>query len=109
MVIYHVSWFYSYDLAKGKGKINKNEVSITFSVICRNSSDALQVLSWYFTHEFNNKHSLTLDDGEISLKRTTVDSRNFNALYLFMDGIRMPLYLPDLKGSLLKYSKFATL
>ena len=109
MVIYHVTWSYSYDLAKGKGKIKKDEVLITFSVLCRNSADALHVLSWYFLHEFKNTHSLTLDDGEISLKRSQVDSRNFNALYLFMDGIRMPLYLPDLKGSLLKYSKFATL
>lgn len=109
MVIYHVSWLYSHDLAKGKGKITKSENFISISVLCRNSSDALSVLSWYFINEFRNTHGLTIDDGEISLKRSTVDSRNFNATYLFMDGIRCPLYLPDLKGSLIKYSKYVTL
>lgn len=106
MVIYSVTWQYSHDLAKGKGKVTKNENLIVFSVLCRNSNDALSVLSWYFKNEFKNSHGLSLDDGEISLKRSQVDSRNFNPLYLFMDGIRMPLYLPDLKGSLIRYSKY---
>ena len=109
MVIYHVSWLYNHDLAKGKGRITKNEFLINISVLCRNSHDALQTLSWYFINEFKNSHSLSLDDGEISLKRSQVDSRNFHAQYLFMDGIRQPLYLPDLKGSLIKYSKYAQL
>lgn len=109
MVLYHVMWSYSHDLAKGKGKITKKENLILISVLCRNSSDALSVLSWYFINEFRNSHGLTLDDGEITLKRSTIDSRNFNAQYLYMDGIRQPLYLPDLKGSLLNYTRYANL
>lgn len=109
MLVYLVSWVYSHDLAKGKGKITKNEISVMFSVLCRNSKDALKCLEWVFTHDFKNQHNLTLDDGEITLKRSIVDSRNIMASYLLMDGMTIPLELYDLKGSLTRYTKNAFL
>lgn len=109
MLIYQVSWVYSHDLAKGKGKITKNEISIDFSVLCRNSKDALKCLDWVFLNDFKNLHKLTLDDGVVTLRRSTVDSRNIIASYLLMDGMTTPLELYDLKGSLIRYSRHITL
>lgn len=109
MLVYLVSWVYSHDLAKGKGKITKNEISVMFSVLCRNSKDALKCLEWVFAHDFKNQHNLTLDDGEITLKRSIVDSRNIMASYLLMDGMTIPLELYDLKGSLTRYSRYITI
>lgn len=109
MLIYQVSWVYSHDLAKGKGKITKKELSIMFSVLCRNSQDAIKCLEWVFRNDFKNQHNLTLDDGVMTLRRSSVDSRNIIASYLLMDGMTSPLELFDLKGSLIRYTKNAFL
>lgn len=109
MLIYQVSWVYSHDLAKGKGKITNKEYSIMFSVLCRNSQDAVKCLDWVFRNDFKNQHNLTLDDGVMTLRRSTVDSRNIIASYLLMDGMTTPLELFDMKGSLIRYSRHITL
>lgn len=109
MLIYIVSWVYRHDLAKGKGKITNKEISVMFSVLCRNSKDALKCLDWVFTHNFANQHHLTLEDGEITLRRSIVDSRCINCSYLLMDDMTSPIELYDVKGSLLRILKHYTL
>lgn len=104
MVIYSVLWFHKSDLSKGKGKVNKKENMFNVTILCRNSSDAIKAAMWCFEHEFNSPHGLTFDDGEITLMRKVVDSRNFHAHYIYMDGIPYPLSLSDLKCSLKDYA-----
>lgn len=99
MVIYNVTWIYRIDLAKGKGRVTNQEHLICLQVICRNAKDALCCLDYHFFHSFNNKHDLTVDDGEVILKRSKIDSRNFNANYMMMDGISEPILLHDLKSN----------
>lgn len=103
MVLYHVTWKYSPELAKGKKK-PKSTIEI-ISVICRNSKDALAAFAWHFERQYNSNSGVSLDDGSITLQRSVVDSRNFTAKYLFMDGIKNPLALGDLEQSLFDYSK----
>lgn len=105
MVLYSVQWFCDSKLSKGKGKITNQESYIAFTVICRNSKDAVRCLDWHFLHVFDNKHNLTVDDGEIRLMRMVVDSRNFNARYLLMDKMREPLFLSDLSSNILRLSQ----
>lgn len=104
MVIYTVMWFHNYKLSAGKGKVNKNELIFSITVLCRNAHDALQAFAWVFEHDFKSPHGLTFDDGEIKLSRKVVDSRNFFAHYIYMDGIKYPLSLSDFKGSLTDYA-----
>ena len=99
MVIYSVTWFYRNDLAKGKGRVAKNEHILGFSVICRNAKDAISCLDYHFNHSFKNPNGLTVDDGEVVLKRSKIDSRNFQANYMLMDGIREPILLDNLKSN----------
>ena len=111
MLIYNVTWTIDKSLSKGKGKVTSRETYFSFSVLCNSSKDANACLEWYFYHVFfdDNKHHLTLDDGTIHMSRSTVDSRGFYPNYLFIDNMRMPLSLSDIKGSLFQYVKFLTL
>lgn len=93
------------DLAKGKGRIPSREYIITFSVLCRSNKDAISCFNWYFTNIYENTKQLSVDDGELSLKRKIIDSRNFTCDYMMMDGIRQPFFLSDLKSNMLRYSK----
>ena len=104
MVIYNVLWFHKPDLSAGKGKVNKSENMYTVTILCRNSSDAITAAMWCFEHDFKSPHGLTFDDGQVTLTRKIVDSRNFHAHYIYMDGIPYPLSLSDLKGSLMDYA-----
>lgn len=99
MVLYLVTWTYDSELAKGKGKIKNHDYLIGFTVLCRNSNDALKCLQYHFDNVYNNPKNLSIDDGHISLKRTTIDSRGFTANYMLMDGLREPLTLSDLKSN----------
>ena len=103
MVIYIVSWFLNKDLAKGKSK-SRDKV-LGFSVICRNSKDALSCLDYHFRQSIDYSSGITIDDGEIVLKRSIVDSRNFNANYLLMDGMREPIILSDLKSNYCRWNQ----
>lgn len=100
MVIYLVHWFHDSELTKGKGRVTGKEKMIGFTVLCRDSKDAISCLEYYFKHYFKNPKNLSLDDGTVTLKRTTVDSRNFNPNFMLMDGIRQPLDLSNLKHSI---------
>ena len=104
MLVYFVSWTAEPELCKGKGRLNKNEYHFSFTVLCRNSSDAVKMLNWYFLNIFKNAHNLELSDGVFTMKRSVVDSRNFNIQWLFMDDIRYPLSFSDLKQSLVRYT-----
>lgn len=96
MVLYFVQWTNDLKLSRGKGRATK-DYSFCFTVLCRNSSDAMRCLEYYFRHVFCevNLHGFTLDDGLIHLQRMTIDSRNFTAHYLLLDGMREPIYLTD--------------
>ena len=104
MVIYDVMWFHNYKLSAGKGKVNDKERIFNITILCRNSQDALKAAAWCFENDFKSAHGLTFDDGEVKLSRKVVDSRNFHAHYIYMDGIKYPLSLSDFKGSLTDYA-----
>ena len=107
MVLYKVEWIHSKELAKGKGKVSGNEVRFVFTVLCRNIYDAHRCLDYYFNFVFSrdNKHSLIIDDGEVRMSRMIIDSRNFIAHYLLLDGMREPIYLTDPGSNLMRASR----
>lgn len=106
MVIYCVQWFRDKKLCKGKGRAT-SDMTFTFTVICRNISDATRCLDYYFRFVFSevNKHNFNIDDGVVTMTRLTIDSRKFEAQYLLLDGMREPLYLPDPSSNLLRAHK----
>ena len=108
MLVYLVSWSHDSSLSKGKGRVPKDSSVFGFTVLCRNSSDAMQCLDWYFLHVFKNPLNLDLTDGVVKLTRSSVDSRNFTINYMMMDGIRRPVCLNNLKESLtqLTFNKY---
>ena len=100
MLVYTVSWSHSSELSKGKGRVCKNDSIFGFSVLCRSSSDAVKCLEWYFVNVFKNPKGLDFTDGIVKLQRSSVDSRNFTINYLFMDDIKRPISLSNVKDSL---------
>ena len=100
MVIYTVLWSHDSVLAKGKGRTKDSENLCAFSVICRNRKDAVACLDYHFNHVFRHRSNVSIDDGEVILRRATIDSRGFTANYLMMDGIREPISLSDLKSNI---------
>ena len=103
MVLYFVKWTNESKLSKGKGRATKDYM-FGFTVLCRNSSDAMRCLDFYFHREFSrvNTHDFSLDDGVIQLQRMTIDSRNFTAQYLLLDGMHEPFYLSDPASNVLR-------
>ena len=106
MLLYSVIWSHNNDLATCKGK--RQNFTTCFTVLCRSSQDALKCLEYHFRNHFINSDSFSLDDGDITLSRSKIDSRNFNATYMMMDDIQEPIELSDLKSSLLRLSKYYT-
>lgn len=104
MLVYTVLWSHSSVLAKGKGRSKDSESLCAFSVICRNRKDAVACLDYHFNNVFKHRDNISIDDGEIILRRAIVDSRGFNANYLMMDGIREPILLSDLKSNFSRVS-----
>lgn len=96
MLVYYVRWTPDKEFVKGRTSAYP---SIDFSVLCRCSSDAIGCLESIFKSTYVGKN-VTLSDGDVLLKRAKIDSRNFDINYIFMDGIRQPLSLQDLKRSL---------
>lgn len=105
MVLYSVVWSSEVELTKGKGRVKNKDSFLAITVLCRNAGDAIRALHYHFYHVFCPDNNISLDDGEIKLKRMKIDSRGFNALYLQMDGIREPIYLSDLKSNILRLNK----
>lgn len=102
MVVYDVSWFHKSALAKGKGRVKSSEMLFGFTVLCRSAHDALSCVPYHFYNKFKHRDHVCLDDGEIILKRSIVDSRNFTINYLMMDNIREPIELSNLKDNCLR-------
>lgn len=102
MVVYTVMWSADRELTKGKGRVKNDNSLFCISVLCRNSHDALTA----FNYLFYQKHgeNLSAADGQITLRRSVLDSRGFNAMYILMDGMREPLSLGDFKDSLTRYA-----
>lgn len=99
-MIYYVHWTRDTELSQGvtKGRPKTSDYNFSFTVLCRSSSDAVACLSILFRDHF--KDQFNVGDGVITLKRCVVDSRNFTAQYMFMDGISTPISLSDVKDSL---------
>lgn len=97
MLVYLVTWTPSEKLVKGK----KFEV-IGYRVLCRCSNDALTCFESIF-HTSHRHKGLDILDGDISIHRVKLDSRNFEVDFLFMDGISRPIDMRDLKKSLINY------
>lgn len=102
MLLYNVSWSLDDNLAKGRKKGEKIEFSLAFSVLCRNSHDALKCLDYHFRKRYGFHSKITLDDGSVTLKRSTIDSRGFVATYLLMDDMREPFELSNMKSNCLR-------
>lgn len=105
MVVYYVQWERDKDLAQGTGRAKNDEYFLFFTVLCRNSTDAITALRYIFDEKFS-KSNLCLEDGKVTLRRSKIDSRNFTCNYIFMDGIRHPLSLSDFKKSLFHYKPY---
>lgn len=104
-MVYDVLWVRDSVLAKGKGRVKKDEIVINFTVICGSSNDAIKCLEFVFREQYRNNNGLSLSDGVITLKRSKVDSRGFYPNYMLMDGIREPIYLHNLKSNALRAQK----
>lgn len=102
MLVYAVSWKADETLTKGKGRITHKDYDFYFTVLCRNMKDASFCLEYLFPKEYQGKFSLC--DGEVKIYRYKIDSRGFDVMWLYMDGIKKPLKLSDLKQSLFDYS-----
>ena len=100
MVVYYVHWTRDTQLSHGstKGRPKSDDYNFSFTVLCRSSADAVSCLAILFRDHFKDQFSV--GDGVITLKRVVLDSRNFTAHYMFMDGINNPICLSDLKESL---------
>ena len=101
MVVYSITWFLDKDLTTKARK--GDNIVLYLSVLCRNSADALYCFRWWFANVANNKFDI--DDGEIQMKRSKIDSRGFDVSYLYADGIKEPIYLHDLKSNLVRANK----
>ena len=105
MILYYVHWIRDVELCKGKGRVKQAEWTIDFSVLCRNSSDAMQCLDYVFREKYSNSNGLTLSDGVITLKRGQIDSRGFSPTYLLADGLKEPIVMSNLKSNALRAHK----
>lgn len=99
MLVYKVTWLHDSNLSRGKGRAKNSDSYFVFTVLCRNSKDAMSCLDYHFNHMFPHSDNVFLDDGVVTLTRSILDSRCFHVHYLMMDGIRQPLHLDDLKNS----------
>lgn len=101
MVVYYVRWERDKSLSKvsTKGRPKTNDSFFAFTVMCRNSKDAISCLEYLFYRDFQLNTGITIEDGVVSLKRLVLDSRGFTCQWLFMDGIRLPISLSDLNKS----------
>lgn len=104
MLVYFVRWFVQSELSKGKGRAKFNDSEVSFTVLCRNNKDALTCLDYVFKQEMKGS-VFTIEDGEVRIIRTKLDSRCFTAQWLQMDGIAEPLSLSDLKSNQIRLSR----
>lgn len=105
MVLYFVSWIPDPKLCKGKGRLSDDEYYIMFSVLCDSITTAQRCFLYHFKYEFKTTHGLTVDDGELKLKRAVIDSRSFHPRYLMLKPMDIPISLIDPVSSLIRYSK----
>lgn len=107
MVVYHVKWERDDVNSKGttKGRPKNGSYLHSFTVLCRGAKDAITVLGFVFKDWFPND-SIEISDGVVTMKRVSLDSRNFEAQYLYMDGIKKPLSLNNLERSIFDMTKY---
>lgn len=108
MVVYHVRWERDDVLSKGttKGRPKSKDYIYSFTVLCRGSKDAIAVLEYLFNHEWFLNKPVYIEDGKVTLQRVSLDSRHFEAQYLYMDEIKRPLSLLNLNRSLFDMFKY---
>lgn len=107
MVVYYVRWEKGDEpikQQKGRRKIEKSYYD--FTVLCRDCKDAYSCFEYLFKTEFERNTGVDISDGFLSMKRVKIDSRGFTIQYLFMDDIKRPLSLSNLKYSLMDVQRF---
>lgn len=108
MVLYVVKWLHDKKLAKGKGRPSMREDYLVVTVLCDTRFSALRAFEFWFDREFvrssANKHGFTIDDGELHLHRSIIDSRGFTAHYLMTSEMREPIYLSNIASNALRAS-----
>ena len=100
MVLYTVTWFIRPELTKGKGRVRNNESFFAIQVLCRSARDALSCLDFHYHRVFEHRDKFSLDDGEVTLKRSVIDSRGFHPHYLMLENMAEPINLIDVKSNL---------
>lgn len=109
MVIYSVRWVLDTTLAKGKGRAKSGEFYTAFSVLCRSNKDAIRCLHYHFAKTYpSDAFKFSLDDGEVTLKRSIVDSRHFDFRYLMLEEMKEPIDMFNVSKSLLRLTKLYT-
>lgn len=103
MMVYYCRWDKTEDTIPGqKGRLKTKGTFYDLLVLCRGIIDASRCFKWYFYTKCEMNTGVSLEDGTLSFKIHKLDSRNFNAHYMQMDGISEPVCLTDLKASLIK-------
>lgn len=108
MLIYCVTFRVPQEVVSGRGRVKKVDNRHTgFLVLCRNKIDAIRCLSWHFYNVYKKKidNNWELDDVEVTLVRSKVDSRNFYFNYLLMDKMKAPLLMDDVSSNLLRINE----
>ena len=93
MQIYSLFWEFDPFISSTDGRIKSDDKFFNFTILVDSQSrviDAFNVL-------FHRRHlgKLYPEDGKITIQRCKVDSRNIICNYLFLKGMREPLYLVD--------------
>lgn len=83
MLLYLASWKHP----------NKSVSPIYLTVLCRQRSQALSTIEYYFKHCYKNIKKLDFDDGSVSLSRCKIDSRGFQANFLMLEDMAQPFDL----------------
>lgn len=108
MVVYFVKWERDKVLAQGttKGRPKSEDYLHHFTVLCRGSQDAVDCLNHLFYSSWYLNAGMRIEDGVVTMKRVSLDSRHFEVQYLYMDGIKRPLSLVNLDRSLFDLTKY---
>ena len=103
MKLYSVVWMHDSDLSKGKGRCK--ELVTGYTVLCNTKSEALRCLNWHWDNHYKDSANFDPDDGNITITRCKIDSRDFHANYLLMDRMTEPIELGSIDSSLFRLSK----
>ena len=106
MVLYSIHWERDPDFPRKELTTEQKECSyFMISCLCRSISDAVRCAEWYFGKKLGYRGSLRITDGSLKCRRSKIDSRNFDACYLMLDGMKEPFDCIDAKSNYLRLNK----